>query len=108
MDVLAGPETDVLVAPGMTAPPAVPLLVAAASLLAACPLATPLLAEGESALSLLVAVAAVPLVLAVPPPPVLAAPALPVPEPSAAAAAGTSPLFTKPTAPSLESGAGYS
>lgn len=113
MDVLVWPETDALVAPGMTAPPAIPSFVAGASLLAACLLAacllaTPLFAAGESALSLLLAVAAVPLVLAVPPPLVLAAPATPVPRPAAAAAGGTSPLFTKPTAPSPESGAGYS
>jgi hypothetical protein len=123
MDVLVWPETDALVAPGMTAPPAVPSFLAGTSLLAACLLAacllaacllaaclfaTPLFAAGESALSLLVAVAPAPLVLAVPPPLVLAAPATPVPEPAVAAAGGTSPLFTKPTAPSPESGAGYS
>jgi hypothetical protein len=89
----------------MTAPPAVPSFVAGASLLAACPLATPLFAAGESALPLLAADAAVPLVLAVPPllalavppllalavPPllVLAVPAMPVPEPAVAAAVGT-------------------
>jgi hypothetical protein len=88
MDVLVWPETDALVAPGTTAPPAIPPLVAGAPLL--------------------VAVAAVPLVLAVPPPLEFAAPAMPAPEPAVAAAAGTSPLFTKPTAPSPDSGAGYS